>query len=69
MGSRIGQFNSPHGLCLAGEAVAVADTHNHRVQVLALDGRFMYSFGEPGARASVTAAGASPLLVVRYNCE
>lgn len=35
MGSGLGQFHSPHGFCLSPtEDIVVADTHNHRIQVL-----------------------------------
>lgn len=35
MGSGLGQFHSPHGFCLSPtEDIVVADTHNHRIQVI-----------------------------------
>ena len=36
LGQGRGQFNAPHGFCLGGrdEEIVVADTHNHRIQVL-----------------------------------
>lgn len=35
LGANKGQFNSPHGFCLGiDEDIIVADTNNHRVQVL-----------------------------------
>ena len=36
LGPGKGQFNSPHGFCLGlEEEIIVADTNNHRIQVLA----------------------------------
>jgi len=35
MGNGLGQFHSPHGFCLSPtEDIVVADTHNHRIQVI-----------------------------------
>ena len=35
LGPGKGQFNSPHGFCLGlEEEIIVADTNNHRIQVL-----------------------------------
>lgn len=35
LGAGKGQFNSPHGFCLGTEEdIIVADTNNHRIQVL-----------------------------------
>jgi NHL repeat len=39
LGSAHGQFNSPHGFCLGiDEDIVVADTNNHRIQVMINDG-------------------------------
>ena len=35
LGAAHGQFNSPHGFCLGiDEDIVVADTNNHRIQVM-----------------------------------
>jgi len=40
------QFNEPHGLCIDGEGrLYVADSGNSRIQVLTLDGKFIFSLG------------------------
>lgn len=50
LGSGKNQFNAPHGFCLGlDDDIAVADTHNHRVQVFSVDGEFKYTFGQAGA--------------------
>lgn len=49
MGSAPGQFNSPHGFCLGFEdEILIADTNNHRIQVLSRNGKVMAQFGLSG---------------------
>jgi hypothetical protein len=53
-GDRPGQFSGPKGIaCFADGRVAVSDTGNHRVQVLAADGSPLMQV--PPARARVCA--------------
>lgn len=50
-GAGDGEFEVPCGVAVSEEAVYVADTNNHRVQVLARDLRFLSSFGKKGQGA------------------
>lgn len=45
-GAGEGQFQSPCGLCITSDGnVAVADSHNYRVQILRADGSFVRAIG------------------------
>lgn len=47
LGPSPAKFNSPHGFCLGiNEEIIVADTNNHRIQILEKDGTFKMQFGE-----------------------
>ncbi|MBI3635565.1 MAG: 6-bladed beta-propeller [Candidatus Rokubacteria bacterium] len=48
-GTATGQFNYPTHLFLAKGVLYVTDTMNFRVQVFALDGRYLRKYGEMGA--------------------
>ncbi len=51
-GSGTGQFNDPKALALdAAGNIYVADTRNHRVQVLSTDGTFLRAWGSQGTGA------------------
>ncbi|VDK52758.1 unnamed protein product [Anisakis simplex] len=44
-----GQFNSPHGFCLGcDDEILVADTNNHRIQILSKQGKAIMQFGVAG---------------------
>ncbi|VDM26968.1 unnamed protein product [Toxocara canis] len=44
-----GQFNSPHGFCLGcDDEILIADTNNHRVQILSKQGKVIMQFGVAG---------------------
>uniref|UniRef100_A0A9J2P2H1 B box-type domain-containing protein n=2 Tax=Ascaris TaxID=6251 RepID=A0A9J2P2H1_ASCLU len=44
-----GQFNSPHGFCLGcDDEILVADTNNHRIQILSKQGKMVMQFGIAG---------------------
>uniref|UniRef100_A0A5S6QJ11 B box-type domain-containing protein n=1 Tax=Trichuris muris TaxID=70415 RepID=A0A5S6QJ11_TRIMR len=48
-GSGAGQFNSPHGFCISNDdELIIADTNNHRIQVLSAEGEYKYQFGTSG---------------------
>ncbi|XP_025099655.1 B-box type zinc finger protein ncl-1-like [Pomacea canaliculata] len=48
-GSKNGEFNYPRGLCTTVEGdIVVADSKNHRVQVLSGYGVFKFAFGQHG---------------------
>lgn len=48
-GSKDGEFNYPRGLCTTVEGdIVVADSKNHRVQVLSGYGVFKFAFGQHG---------------------
>ncbi|MBE7559616.1 hypothetical protein HS125_11950 [bacterium] len=47
-----GQFREPRGIRFDGSRFFVADTFNHRVQVFAPDGKFLFAFGESGGGES-----------------
>ncbi|MFH4975993.1 hypothetical protein AB6A40_002702 [Gnathostoma spinigerum] len=50
MGSGAEQFSSPHGFCLGlDDEILIADTNNHRIQILSKSGKMMGQFGIPGA--------------------
>ena len=44
-----GQFNGPVGVAIKGDVLYVAENHNHRVQKLMLDGKFISKFGKIGS--------------------
>ena len=48
-GSGDGQFSSPYGISIKGDVLYVADTGNHRVQILASSGTFLHQFGQQGS--------------------
>ena len=48
-GSDDGQFDCPHGICIKGDEMYVADGENNRIQKLTLKGEFLSSFGEYGS--------------------
>lgn len=48
-GNGPGQFRRPWGLAISGDRMLVADQKNHRVQVLTLDGSFLFQFGSKGS--------------------
>lgn len=49
LGTGPGQFGSPHGFCLGlDDEILVADTNNHRIQVLSKSGKVLVQFGLPG---------------------
>jgi len=49
-GSGDGQFNNPHGVAIDQEGhIIVADTRNHRVQVMSRYGRMISKFGSEGS--------------------
>ena len=49
LGPAPGQFNSPHGFCLGfDDEIVVADTNNHRIQVMSKAGVAIHHFGKPG---------------------
>lgn len=50
LGGDAGRFNRPESLSASGEAVYVADTQNHRVQIFGLDGRPLGQWGGLGTR-------------------
>lgn len=50
-GSGPGQFNSPFGITVDGDAVYVADTFNHRIQKFTRDGVFLTQWGSLGSTA------------------
>ena len=43
-----GQFSTPIGVAIKGDVLYVAENHNHRVQKLTLDGKFISKFGKSG---------------------
>jgi DNA-binding beta-propeller fold protein YncE len=48
-GNGPGQFNRAEGLCVdAQDRLYVADSCNHRIQVLSSDGKFLRAYGKPG---------------------
>ncbi|KFD58489.1 hypothetical protein M513_00715, partial [Trichuris suis] len=48
-GSGCGQFDSPHGFCISNDDdLIVADSNNHRIQVLSSQGFYKYHFGVAG---------------------
>ncbi|MCE9594198.1 MAG: NHL repeat-containing protein [Planctomycetes bacterium] len=47
-GTAPGEFNTPRGICIAGEKLYVADSRNDRVQVLDLDGKPLFVIGSRG---------------------
>ncbi|CDW55532.1 Brain tumor protein [Trichuris trichiura] len=48
-GSGCGQFDSPHGFCISNDDdLIIADSNNHRIQVLSIQGLYKYQFGVPG---------------------
>lgn len=50
LGAAPGQFNSPHGFCLGmDDEILVADTNNHRVQVISKAGKVLLCFGTGGS--------------------
>lgn len=49
-GFDIGEFSIPCGVAAAPDCIYVADTYNHRIQVLTRDLRALYSFGRLGHR-------------------
>jgi ABC-type Fe3+ transport system permease subunit/DNA-binding beta-propeller fold protein YncE len=49
-GTAPGEFNRAEGTCLdANDNLYVADSCNHRIQVLTSDGKFLREFGTPGS--------------------
>ena len=44
-----GQFSTPHGICIKGDVLYVADYGNHRVQKLTSRGEFLHKFGQLGS--------------------
>ena len=49
LGSGVGEFKNPKGICLLGDALFCADSGNHRIVVLnALDLSFRFAFGSEG---------------------
>ena len=47
-GRGAGQFSRPFDVCVSGEHLLVADTNNHRVQVLTMDGAHVHTIGSEG---------------------
>ena len=48
-GSDDGEFDTPYGISIKGDALYVADYSNHRVQRLTSKGEFFYKFGQKGS--------------------
>lgn len=48
-GDAPGEFNTPRGICIAGEKLYVADSRNDRVQILDLDGKPLAMIGKRGS--------------------
>lgn len=49
LGPGAGQFNSPHGFCLGfNDEIVVADTNNHRIQIMNKNGQQLSQFGKAG---------------------
>ncbi len=46
--SNAGEFNRPYGVAISSTHIYVADTYNHRIQKLTLDGTFVSWFGFDG---------------------
>ena len=48
-GTTPGEFNRPEGLCVdAQDRLYVADSCNHRIQILSRDGKFIQTYGKAG---------------------
>ena len=48
-GTSPGEFNRPEGLCVdAQDRLYVADSCNHRIQILSRDGKFIQTYGKAG---------------------
>ncbi|MBN2265193.1 MAG: hypothetical protein JW775_05190 [Candidatus Aminicenantes bacterium] len=62
-GSAPGELSFPSGVCVAGEAVAVADKFNLRIQLFDKEGRASGGFRVPFAPDRVLAPAAGRLLV------
>jgi tripartite motif-containing protein 71 len=76
-GSRVGQFNQPGGFVMHGESFIVADTHNHRLQLLTADGEPISVYARTsftphegtGALRAPTAVAVSPDGSMMAVCE
>jgi DNA-binding beta-propeller fold protein YncE len=61
-GTRPGEFRTPHALEFDSQGrLIVADRHNHRVQVLTKDGRFIAQFPEFGRASGLAIDGADTI--------
>ena len=46
-GTQQGEFNLPDSICYREGILAVSDFNNHRIQVFALSGQCLFTFGKP----------------------
>src|ERR1700722_15022215 len=48
-GSGNGQFKDPHGIAIKDNKIYVADTNNHRIQIIDMEGKYIGQFGSRGS--------------------
>ena len=62
-GTGPGQFRLPHGVCVSGDRLYVADRENSRVQVFDLEGRYISEWDDVRRPTSIRADGKGTLFV------